>query len=105
MTEFKDYFLMEVENQSKVKNVEVREDNVLLGYEPETDLELKAPGRFSIEKLVGTLSGKAALHQFKKGDLVAVKLRHWGYKRDGHYVNHIYIEDIKLVKELDQLYL
>lgn len=31
---------MEVENQSKVENVEVREDNVRLGYEPQSELEL-----------------------------------------------------------------
>ena len=96
---------MEVENKSKVKNSEVREDNVLLGYEPVSDLELKEPGRFSIERLIGTLSGKAALHPFKKGDIVAVNLNHWGYKKDGKFVNHIYINDIKLVKELDNLIL
>lgn len=96
---------MEVENQSKVENVEVSEDNVHLGYEPQSELELKEAGRFSIERLVGTLSGKAALHQFKKGDLVAVNISHWGYKKDGEYVNHIRIQDIKLIKELDHLFL
>ena len=101
----KNYIIMEVVDQSIVKNVECCEDDCLLGYEPQSDLELKEPGRFSIERLIGTLSGKAALHQFKKGDIVAVNLSHWGYKEDGEFVNHISINDIKLVKELDYLIL
>ena len=60
---------------------------------------------FPSERLVGTLSGKAALHQFKKGDLVAVSLNYRGYKKVGDFVNHIFISDIKLVSDLDYLYL
>ena len=96
---------MEVAHQSIVKNVDVCEDDIHMGYEPQSELELKEPGKFSIEKLVGTLCGKAALHQFKKGDLVAVSLRYWGYYKNGELVNHIIIEDVKLVKDLDPLFL
>ena len=96
---------MEVESQSKVKRVDVCDETSHIGYEPQSTLELKEPGRFSIFNLVATLSGKAALHQFKKGDLVAVKLRCWKYKKKGELVNHISITDIKLVKELDYLFL
>ena len=99
------YLLMEVAHQSEVKRVDICDETDHIGYEPQAELELKEPGRFSGERLVGTLCGKAALHQFKKGDLVAVKLSHSGYKKDGEYVNHIYIEDIKLVKNLDYLFL
>ena len=95
------YLLMEVEKQSKVERVEVREDDFLMGYEPQCRLEIKEPGWFSMNTLSATLSGKAALHQFKKGDLVAVKLWFSGYKDKGEFVNHIRIEDIKLVKDLD----
>ena len=99
------YLIMEVARQSKVKNVDVCEDDIHMGYEPQSELELIEPGNFSIEKLVGTLCGKPALHQFKKGDLVAVSLRHRGYNQNSELVNHIIIEDIKLVKDLDYLYL
>lgn len=96
---------MEVVHQSKVVNVEVSEDNFHMGFEPQSELELKEPGKFSSERLVGTLSGKAALHQFKKGDVVAVSLNYRGYKKVGDFVNHIFISDIKLVSDLDYLYL
>ena len=99
------YLIMEVAHQSKVKNINVCEDDIHMGYEPQSKLELKEPGKFSIEKLVGTLCGKAALHQFKRGDIVAVSLGHRGYNKNGELINHIIIEDIKLVKELDYLYL
>lgn len=96
---------MEVAHQSKIKNVDICEDDVHMGYEPQSELELIEPGKFSREKLVGTVCGKAALHQFKKGDLVAVSLRHRGYYENGKLVNRICIDDIKLVKELDYLFL
>ena len=99
------YLIMEVAHQSKVENVDVCEDDIHMGYEPQTELELIEPDKPSLERLVGTLCGKAALHQFKKGDLVAVSLRHRGYTNNGELVNHIIIEDIKLVKDLDYLYL
>lgn len=105
MYNFNNYLLMEVADQSAVKNIDVREDNFHMGFEPQSELELKEPGEFSVERLVGTLSGKAALHQFKKGDLVAVNLKHWGYKKNDEFINRIYIDDIKLVKDLDYLYL
>lgn len=101
---FENYLIMEVEKQGKVKRVNIC-DGTHSGYEPQCTMELKDPGRFSLNSLVGTLSGKAALHQFKKGDLVAVKLWIWKYKHHGEFVNHIYIKDIKLVKELDHLFL
>ena len=103
-TNFENHLIMEVEKQGKVKRVNIC-DGTHSGYEPQCTMELKDPGRFSLNSLVGTLSGKAALHQFKKGDLVAVKLWIWKYKHHGEFVNHIYIKDIKLVKELDQLFL
>ena len=99
------YLIMEVEKQGKVKRVELRDETGHIGYEPQCTLELKDPVRFSLNCLVGTLSGKAALHQFKKGDLVAVKLWIMKIKHDDELVNRIYIEDIKLVKELDHLFL
>lgn len=99
------YLILEVEKQSKVKRVDICDNNDHYGFEPQAELELKEPGCCSIERLTGTLSGKAALHQFKKGELVAVKLNHWGYKKKGEFVNHIRIKDIKLVKELDHLFL
>lgn len=103
-TNFENHLIMEVEKQGKVKRVNIC-DGTHSGYEPQCTMELKDPGRFSLNSLVGTLSGKAALHQFKKGDLVAVKLWIWKYKHHGEFVNHIYIKDIKLVKELDHLFL
>ena len=96
---------MEVKKQSLVKNVVVREDNFLMGYEPQSDLELEEPESYPRERLTATLCGKPALHQFKKGDIVAVRLNHLGYRDNDEFVNRIIIEDIKLVKELDQLYL
>ena len=105
MLNFENYLIMEVESQSKVKRVDVCDETGHIGYEPQSTLELKEPGRFSTYNMVATLSGKAALHQFKKGDLVAVKLMCWKYKKKGEFVNHISITDIKLVKELDHLFL
>jgi hypothetical protein len=99
------YLLMEVIDQSKIRSVEISENNLHFGYEPQSDLELKEPEEVGVERLIGTLRGKAALHQFKKGDLVAVNLSYRGYKEDGEFVNHIIINDIKLVKELDYLFL
>ena len=103
-TNFENYLIMEVEKQGKVKRVNIC-DGTHSGYEPQCTMELKDPVRFSLNSLVGTLSGKAALHQFKKGDLVAVKLWIWKYKHHGEFVNHIHIKDIKLVKELNHLFL
>ena len=105
MLNLRDYLILEVEKQGKLKRVDVSDETSHIGYEPQSTLELKEPGRFSTFNLVATLSGKAALHQFKKGDLVAVKLRCWKYKKKGELVNHISISDIKLVKELDHLFL
>ena len=103
-TNFENHLIMEEERQGMVKRVNIC-DGTHSGYEPQCTMELKDPGRFSLNSLVGTLSGKAALHQFKKGDLVAVKLWIWKYKHHGEFVNHIYIKDIKLVKELNHLFL
>ena len=104
-TNFENYLIMEVEKQGKVKRVELRDETGHIGYEPQCTLELKDPGRFSLNSFVATVSGKAALHPFKKGDLVAVKLWIWKYKHHGEFVNHIHIKDIKLVKELNHLFL
>lgn len=105
MLESNNYLLMKVVHQSRVKRVDICDETSHIGYEPQCKLELKGPGRFSIDSLEGKLSGKAALHQFKEGDLVAVKLEFWGHKEKGEFVNHIRIKDIKLVKELDYLFL
>ena len=102
MLNLRDYLILEVEKQGKLKRVDVSDETSHIGYEPQSTLELKEPGRFSTYNMVATLSGKAALHQFKKGDLVAVNLRCW---KKGELVNHICISDIKLVKELDHLFL
>ena len=99
------YLLMEVAHQSKVEYIDVCEDDFHMGYEPQSELVLNEPGRTSCQRLVGTLSGKAALHRFKKGDRVVVCLRYWGYNKNGEFINRISIDDIKLVKELDYLYL
>lgn len=96
---------MEVVNQSSVESVDICEDNAHFGYYPQAELELKELCKFSPMTVVATLGGKAALHPFKKGDLVAVKLMFCGYKKNGEFVNRIIIDDIKLVKELEDLIL
>ena len=68
-------------------------------------LELKEPGRFSLDHLFAKLKGKAALHPFKKGDLVAVQLSFGGYRKGDEFINDIVIDEIKLVKDLDRQYL
>ena len=105
MLDPKNYLIMEVAHQSKVVNVDVCEDNVHMGFEPQSELELTDTDCYPKERLVGTLFGKAALHQFKKGDKVAVCLSHRGYKKDGELINRIHIDDIWLINELDYLYL
>jgi hypothetical protein len=101
MTFKTNYSIMEVEFQSEVKRV-VYDDPCV---EPQCELGLKDPGRFSMYNLVAQLSGKAALHQFKKGDLVAVELNFSRRQKDGEFVNQISVHDIKLVKELDPVWL
>lgn len=101
----KNYYIMVVENQSEVRRVDISDDTCHYGYEPQSTLELKQPGRFALESLTGTLRGKAALYQFKKGDMVAVCIRFEKRKKKGEFVNCIIIEDIKLVKELGEFYL
>ncbi len=98
-------FFFQVEGQSEIERVEMSDDTNHYGYEPQAMLELKEPGRFSLDHLFAKLKGKAALHPFKKWDLVAVQLRFHGYHKDGNYVNNIVIDDIKLVKDLDYQYL
>lgn len=99
MTFKSNYSIMEVEFQSDVKRVVFSDPCV----EPQCELGLKDPGRFSMYNLVAQLSGKAALHQFKKGDLVAVELNFCRCQKDGEFVNQISVHDIKLVKELDPI--
>lgn len=99
------FFVYEVLGQSKIERVEMSDDKNHYGYEPQAMLELKEPGRFALDHLFAKLKGKAALHPFKKGDLVAVRLDFWSYRKDGNYVNDIVIDDIKLVKDLDYQYL
>lgn len=103
--DFQNYSILEVVKKSKIVSVKVCEDDNRISYEPQAELELKEPGRFSVTRLVGTLSGKATLYPFKEGDLVAVNLKFWGHRKDGEFINRIYIDDIKLVKELNHLYL
>ena len=100
MMENKNFSLWEVEDQSEVERVNCSDGEIDYGFEPQCMLMLKSPGRFSVEKIAGRLHGKAALHQFKKGDLVTVKLRFWGWKVNHDYVNNVTIDDIKLVKNL-----
>ena len=99
------FSIWEVESQSNVERVDICDDESTYGYEPQCNLCLKEPDRFSINSLVARLCGKAALHQFKKGDLVAVRLQYWRVKKNNEYVTRITIEDIKLVKELKKLWL
>ena len=99
------YYIFKVARQNEVKIEDVCDETGHIGYEPQSELELKEPGRFSIGRLVGILQGKAALHKFKEGELVAVKLNLWGYNKNGEIVNRIYIDDIKLVRELDHQFL
>ena len=99
------FFILDVVNKGAIKSVEICDENNRISYEIQAELELKKPGRFSVTRLVGILCGKAALYPFKEGDLVAVNLNFWGHKKNGVLINRIYIEDIKLVKELDYLYL
>jgi len=105
MENFRNYLIMEVERKRRVKSVEVENETGQVGYEVRSTLELKEPSRFSLNNLVATLSGEAALYPFKKGDLVAVNLWTRKRRRKGGLVNHISIRDIKLVKDLDNLYL
>lgn len=102
---FKNYLLMEVAHQGKIKSVNISDDGSHYGYEPQSTLELKEPGRWSLESLAATLHGEAALHPFKEGDLVAVCLKTSTRMKNGEYMNHIDIEDIKLVKQLEHLFL
>lgn len=99
------FSLWEVENQSQVKRVDIGDKTNHYGFEPQATIELKDPDIFSMNRLVATLKGKLALHQFKKGDIVAVQLRFNRYKKHGEWVNDINIEDIKLVKDLSHLFL
>lgn len=94
---------MEVEQQGAVQVMPVEEDGVVMGYEPQCEIHLQEPGKFAFNKLVATLGGKAALHPFKKGDLVAVCFYFWKYKENDNYVNQLIVRDIKLVKELDDI--
>lgn len=105
MIDFQDYSILEVVKKSKIVSVKVCEADNRISYQPQAELELKEPGRFSVTRLVGILSGKATLYPFKEGDLVAVNLKLWGHRNNGEFVNRIFIDDIKLVKELDYLYL
>ena len=99
------YSLFEVEGLGKIKRVDfIDQDGEKCNY-PEAQLELKRPGRFSVDHLTATLWGKAALHPFKKGDLVAVQLRFGGYRKGDDFINDIVIDDIKLMKDLDRQYL
>lgn len=100
MTDNKEFSLWEVEDQTEVERVDCSYGENDYGYEPQCMLMLKSPGRFSTEKITGSLHGKAALHQFKKGDLVTVKFRFWSWKTNHDYVNTVTINDIKLVKNL-----
>lgn len=99
------YSHWEIENQSQIKRVDVSDGSNHYGFEPEATLKLKEPGRFSMNSLVATLKGKHALHQFKKGDIVAVQLRFNTYKKHGKWINDISIQDIKIVKDLSHLFL
>ena len=99
------FSLWEVENQSQVKRFDICDETDHYGYEPQATIGLKDPGRFSKNHLVATLHGKHALHQFKEGDIVAVQLRFSKYKKHGDWVNHISVDDIRLVKDLDYLFL
>ena len=99
------YDLYEVEGLSNVKRVDfIDEDGEKRCY-PEAQLELKRPGRFSVDHLTATLWGKAALHPFKKGDLVAVQLSFGGYRKGDDFVNTVTVDDIKIIKDLDRQYL
>ena len=98
------YSIWEVESQSKVERVDINDGEATYGFEPQCDLCLKEPDIFSINNLVARLCGKAALHQFKKGDLVAVQLRYGRVKKKNEYVTGITIKNIKLVKELKNVF-
>lgn len=99
---YKNFFrIFEIESQSSVERVKVNDGVNEYGYEPRCLLELKDPGRFSMNKIVGTLYGKPALYQFNKGDLVAVSLSFSKKEINNEYVTHVTIEDIKIVHDLN----
>ena len=99
------FFIYEVLGLSNVKRVDfIDEDGEKRCY-PEAQLELKQPGKFSLNNFTATLWGKAALHPFKKGDLVAVQLSFGGYRKGDEFINDIVIDEIKIVKDLDRQYL
>lgn len=96
------FSIWEVETQSKVKSVVINDGEYSYGYEPQCMLALKSPkGSFAFDSIEAKLTGKAALYPFKKGDLVAVKLHFWRKKVNHEYVNCVIINDIKLVKDLE----
>lgn len=103
----KEYFslIWEVESQSTVKRVAYSDEETDYGYEPQCTLVLKEPGRFYLNTLAATLHGEAALHQFNKGDLVAVKLRFEKKECNNEYLNRVTIEEIVLVKKLKKAWL
>lgn len=97
------FFILEVEKQTPVESVEVN-DGYESGFEPRSVLMLKAPEIFSYDSFAAMLQGEAALHRFKKGDLVAVKLRFQAAKKNHEYYTQVVIEDIKLVKNTKPIY-
>ncbi len=99
------YFVYKVLGLSKVKRVDFIDEEGEKRCYPEADLELKGPEMFSVNHLTAKLWGKAALHPFKKGDLVAVQLSFGGYHKGEDFVNDITVDDIKLVRDLDKQYL
>ncbi len=94
------YLIMEVEEQTRVECIDCNDGVIDYGYEPQCVLLLKKPGRFSSDSIAVKLQGKAALHHFKKGDMVAVSLGFWKTKNDHEYSTRVTIDDIKLVKEI-----
>ncbi len=99
------YYIMRVEKQTRVENVEINDGETNYGVEPTSVLLLKDIGMFPIYHIAAELHGKKALYRFKKDDLVAVSLSVQRVKKNGEFTNYVSVNDIKLVQEPEPIIL
>lgn len=99
----KHFFILELENQSGLEFKEFCDAVGVCSVEPLKVLFLKEPNGFGFaeEELEVIVMGKKALYNFKKGDLLAVSLKFSRINEDGHSVNKCFLDDVKLVHNLN----
>ena len=102
---FLDYKIFKVVKQTRVEFVDVTDETVDYGREPQCTLILEDTGILPTDFLAVTIYGKAALHKFKQDDMVAIEPSFSLVKRGHEYYTHISARDIKLVKELKNILL